>query len=449
MKKVFINCNIIDGKGGDIRPNLSIFVIDSKIVNIVENCKDFKGYKIIDLHNKYIMPGLINAHVHLFGTGMPSKIVGGGSLQDKVIKFINTKIGHKVADKLVESSAKQQLNSGVTTLRSMGDFVYSDVRVRDAINRGDLVGPRLIVSGPAITVTGGHGDGTMAMSADTEEDLRKLVRQNVDNKVDIIKICVTGGVMDAKKKGEPGELRMNVAQTTAVCEEAHKYGLKVASHTESEEGVNVCIQSKVDTIEHSSILDYDMIKGLKANKSAIICTLTPALMLASLSSEVTKLSPLCVYNSEVVFENMIKGAKAALNNGILVGAGTDASCPFATQYNTWREIKYISKYLNISIPKAISIMTLENAKVLGLDEKIGTIERGKEADMIVANENPYENIDTLANLFMVVVGGKIIRKPKAKKSKSLDHNIEEVEKIIDKKVKELQEKAEELEEKVN
>lgn len=430
MKKVFINCNLIDGKGGDIVPHISIFVENSKIVDITANEKDYKDYEIIDLQGKYILPGLINAHVHLFGTGKPSKVVGGGGLQKLVIKFVSTKLGNKVLDKMVAKSAKQQLFSGVTTLRSAGDFCYSDVRIRDEINAGKKTGPRMLVPGPAITVPGGHGDGTFAISSDTLEGLRKCVQKNVEHKVDLIKICVTGGVMDAKKKGEPGELRMNTEQTTAVCEEAHKYGLKVASHTESQEGVKVCIASKVDTIEHGSELDDEMIKGLKDYGGAIVPTFTPALALAKLSPEVTKLNPICVFNSEVVFDNMVKGAKTGLENGILVGSGNDCSCPFVTQYNTWKEIVYMKKFVGISASKAINILTEQNAKLLGLEDQIGTIEVGKEADMIVTNENPYEKISTFGELFMVIKGGKVFGNPKPKKNKYIEENLDEVERII-------------------
>ncbi|MDY6078597.1 MAG: amidohydrolase family protein, partial [Eubacteriales bacterium] len=216
-KKVFLNAKTFDGyKDSDIK-KCAIFVEDEKIVGIsYDENPDTRGYDVIDLNGKFVVPGLVNPHVHLFGTGMPSKVISGGNSQKAVMKIVNTKLGDAILGILVKSAARQQLLSGVTTVRAVGDFKYSDVKLRDKINSGKVIGPRLKVSGPAITVPGGHGDGTFSMTSDTEDGLRALVRKNKEAGVDFIKICVTGGVIDAKVRGEPGEVKMNEAQTAAV-----------------------------------------------------------------------------------------------------------------------------------------------------------------------------------------------------------------------------------------
>lgn len=221
-KKVFINANLWDGYADSVFKKCAVFVDGDKIAKISYDEKpDVSGYEVIDLNGKYVTPGLVNPHVHLFGTGMPSKVISGGGAQKLVMKIVKTKLGDKILDALVKSAARQQLLSGVTTLRAVGDFKYSDVRLRDKINSGKVQGPRLQVSGPAITVPGGHGDGTFSMTSDTLDGLRALVRQNKERGVDFIKICVTGGVIDAKVKGEPGEVKMSLEQTKAVVDEAH------------------------------------------------------------------------------------------------------------------------------------------------------------------------------------------------------------------------------------
>jgi len=425
MKYVITHINIFDGYAHhDIQYDQNIYIDNNMIVNITPANESCDGYKIIDKTGYYCTPGLINLHAHLFGSGQPSKILGGGNLQQTIIKMAKTKIGHKILDKTLASNMEKALYSGCTTVRGVGDFFYSDVRLRDKINRNEIIGPRLLVSGPAITVPTGHGDGTFAITASSPQELINLTKLNIDHDVNLIKICVTGGVMDAKVKGEPGVVKMNYEETKAVCDEAHRQGYKVASHTESPEGVKIAIEAGVDTIEHGSLFDDDLAqKALKQNTS-FICTLSPALPLATLSPELTKLNELCTYNSKVVLDNMIKGIQKALEYHIPVGLGTDASCPFVTQYNMWREIVYFQKYLNVSSAKALSTATLENAKILNMDHLIGTIEINKIADIIIVKDDPLKDLSILRNIDTVISQGKIYDDLKIKKNEAIEKELD-------------------------
>lgn len=419
MKTIYKDCNLIDGLNNPVKPNISVAVENGKITAIGSNL-DETNCKVIDLNGKYLMPGMINLHVHLFGTGMPSKILGGGSLQKFVLKFITTSVGKKVLDAMLEANAKNILYSGVTTARSVGDFHYSDVRLRDNINNGKKIGPNLLVSGPAVTVPTGHGDGTFALTSSTPEGIKALVDEVASHNVDLIKICITGGVMDAKKEGEPGELKMDVELSKAAVDEAHKLGLTVASHTESEEGVKVAIEAKVDTIEHGSIISKENVEKLKEYNGAFVCTLSPALPLAKLDPSLTKLNPMCVYNSNIVFNNMVEGSKTVMECGGKVGLGTDASCPFVTQYNTYLEVAYANKFLGLSPLSAINVITMKNAEILGKSDEIGSIEVSKNADMLVLNANPTENLSNLSDVFMVVKNGEIYDNLKIKKNEKIE-----------------------------
>lgn len=422
MKYAFIHANLWAGHKADvIQSDMTILVNGDKIEKVTSSQQEISNdYEIIDLQGQYIMPGMINLHAHLFGTGKPSKALGGGASQKALMKLVHSPLGKPIIDKLVSDHVKTALFSGVTTIRCSGDFVYSDVRARDKINNGKMLGPRLIVPGPAITCVGGHGDGTFALTDDDPQQLAKYVEFNHEHNVDCIKICVTGGVMDAKVKGEPGVVKMTLEQTQAVCEKAHAYGYHVASHTESSQGIKIALEGGVDTIEHGSFLDDELIELFQQKKAAFIVTTSPALPLARLSPEITKLNDLCVYNSEVVLEGMIDGAKKAMQHHIPVGLGTDESCPLVTAYNMWREIYYFSKFYDVSHAYALYTATLGNAKIIGIDHITGSIEEGKDADMIVLSQNPLEDLRALSHINMVMTQGKLIKNPQIKKLKQVD-----------------------------
>ena len=422
MKYVLKHVCIFDGyEDHELMSDRNLYLNDEKIEFIEAGDQKIRdGYQVIDLTGKYVMPGLINLHVHLFGTGKPSSIMGGGILQKGVINFCQTKLGRKVLDKILAENLANQVKSGVTTVRAVGDFFYSDVDIRDQINDNKILGPRLFVSGPAITVPGGHGDGTFARSAASLSELKKLVKDNHDHHVDLIKICVTGGVMDALVKGEPGVVKMNLAQTKAVCDQAHELGYLVASHTESSAGIKIALAGGVDTIEHGSVLDDELLAAFKKSSSSFICTLSPALPLATFSPKETKLNDLALYNSKVVLDNMIQGTKTALANQLQVGLGTDSSCPFVTQYDMWREVAYFVKYIGVSNQFALATATLHNARILKIDHDTGSIEAGKMADLLVLDDNPLKNLETLSKLKMVFIKGRMINEPVIKKNKQIE-----------------------------
>lgn len=428
MKKAFVGGYVISGKEDSVAVKADILVDDDKIVAIGDI--DTAGAQIINCDGKYIMPGLINLHAHLFGTGKPSSVLGGGSLQKAVVKVAKSPVGEKILDVLVSSAAKAELYSGVTTLRTSGDFSGSDYRLRDNIKSGKVEGPRMFCPGPAITVPTGHGDGTFADTAVEVAEFKRLVEQRYIDGADYIKICVTGGVMDAKEKGSPGEVKMNYEQTKAVCDKAHELGMKVASHTESDDGMDVAIRGGVDTLEHGGDFSDECAKMLRDRKGAVVATFSPAVALNLISPEVTKLNEMCVYNSGIVAKGMEKGCKKAMESDIFVGLGTDASCPFAAQYNMWREVWLFSKYMKVSTAKAIYTATLSGAKILGIDDITGSIENGKCADMMILNSNPLDDLKAMKEPFAVVTQGKVIY-PQLKKNDFVEGELEKMFALIE------------------
>jgi imidazolonepropionase-like amidohydrolase len=422
------NCRIIDGINSGIQENMTILVSGGKIKQIgkFSEVKTSVGYTNLDIAGKYVMPGLINAHAHLFGSGKPMKAISESKAQRKLVNMLDTKIGGEILDNMMKSHALTALNSGVTTIRAVGDLLYSDIRLRDRIDSGKLQGPRLLVSGLAISVTGGHGSDSFAYISDSPWEARKFVRKNVCEQVDLIKICVTGGVTDSKKVGQAGRLAMTLEEVSAVCEEAHKVGLLVAAHAESTEGVRIALMGGVDTIEHGGILDQEMIELFLNNPkslqgySCLIPTLYPAITICKLNPKDTLMNSVNIENAKIVFEGMVKGLVQATEAGVLTGLGTDSSCPLVTQYNTWRELDYTVKYAGLSPEKAIHNATSRNAKILGIDHLTGTLESGKASDLIVIKQNPLTDLRALSEVDMVMRGEILIDNPQIKKLTQVD-----------------------------
>ena len=420
---VYTGCNLIDVENGcTVVENVDIYVADGKIEKIAPHGETEEGYRKEDMTGLYAAPGLVNAHVHLFGTGRPSKALSGGSAQRLLLKLISTRIGKAVLARLVESSAYNELLSGVTALRAVGDLKYSDVELKKRIEKGKSKarGLKILVSGPAITAPGGHGDGTFADSADTPEGLKALVDDRADNGVDLIKVCVTGGVTDSKKRGEPGELRMTFEQVKAVCDRAHERGLRVAAHAESAPGAELSARAGVDTIEHGGKLSEEAFGQLKARGGAVVATYSPAIPCAKLSAEITRLSDMAAYNSEVAAKNMTAACVQAFEGGVQVGMGTDASCPFSTQYGMWREIEWFALMTGAGAARAFETATAGNARVLGIYDETGSLTAGKRADIIFTFGNPAANTETLREIKAVVAGGRLVKNPQPKRMSKLD-----------------------------
>lgn len=267
----------------------------------------------------------------------------------------------------------------------------------------------------AIGVPHGHMVGSVTRPAGSVEEAVAMVDDLNSHNVDLIKLMITGGVMDAKVKGEPGRLTMQADMIKACCDRAHSYGLKVAAHVQSPEGVRTAVENGVDSIEHGSTLTERETAAFKAHNAVMVCTISPALPMAKFERETLGITEAVQYNSNIVYNNMIAGSKTALANGITVGLGTDTGCPYTTHYNMWRELHYFEKNVGVTPEFALYTATLNNAKILGIDDITGSIEVGKCADILVSDSNPLEDFRALSQPYMVVARGKIYNNPKIKK----------------------------------
>ena len=432
----FINCNIIDGnlkssiiyKGvilikniveDDETPGLIVGVGKEEDIKIPEN------YKKIDLKGEYALPGLINAHCHLTGSGKPMKLMNlSDKTLEKLTKLLKTPLGKKILSNMMKNNASNALNAGVTTLRTMSDPFYLDLKLRDKIKKGKLIGPRLICAGMGICITGGHG-GMMAHTADSPTEVKKAIRKNLRKEVDFIKILSTGGVMDSRKVGEAGRPQMTIEEIETACFEAHRGGLLVATHCESTHGIKEALLGGVDSIEHGAKITDDLVPLFKNNPKSLrgfttlTSTISAGMGMAVLSKEETKITDVKKENAVLIEVGMINGLQKAYKEGIKLTVGTDAAVPYATHYNVWKELKNFLKYTDMTAEEALHFATKGNAENIGIGDITGSIEVGKSADIQVVPGNPLENIDYLGQVSMVMIKGYLIKNPKVKKVKNL------------------------------
>lgn len=423
MKQAFVNATVLDGTR-EMEPltNHIVCVEGDRITEVRPACSNIEeeiaklksqGFAIIDLGGRYLMPGLINLHVHLAGSGAPKK-----KEQDNVaaVKLVTANpLTRAVGHAMVAGFAKTQLMSGTTTIRTVGGIADFDTNIRDLIAAGKKIGPRVLASNMAVSVEEGHMAGSLAHIAHNPDEARSFVRAIAQDGPDLIKIMITGGVLDAKVKGEPGKLLMSPDIVAAACDEAHRLGLSVAAHVESPEGVRVALEGGVDTIEHGAKPDERIIELFRERGAALVTTLSPALPFALFEREASHATELSQYNGGIVFRGIIECAKACLDAGVAVGLGTDTACPFVTQYDMWRELAYFVRYCDVTPAFALHTATCVNARIAGLGEETGTVEAGKSADLIVTTNNPLEDISALRQVDMVMTRGKLIDRPKVKK----------------------------------
>lgn len=423
MKYAFINGKILDGtKDMQVQENLSILIDGERIVDVVPPEQVSAEYKKIDLQGRYIMPGLINMHVHLAGSGKPQKKQRDN--EKLVNRIMSNSLTRKIAYKMVCGFAREELMSGVTTIRTMGGLGDFDTRLRDEIAAGTKPGPRILAANQGISVPGGHMAGSVAIAAHNIEEALKHLEQSKAEKVDLIKLMITGGVMDAKEKGVPGELKMSPDMVKEICDKAHKLGYLVAAHVESPEGVKVAVENGVDSIEHGATLKEDMIQTFKERGAFLCTTLSPALPYALFDRSITNATEVEQYNGHVVFEGIIACAKKALENDIPVVLGNDVGCPWITQYDFWRELYYFHKYVGVSNAFALYTATARSAEMAGIGNVTGTIAPGKCADLIVTKKNPLKDLRSLRNIDMVVTRGKMIEHPQVKIRKQVEKELD-------------------------
>ena len=417
------NCVILDGSEHmEPQTGKAVCIDGEKIAEITDAQHIPAGYETVDLGGRYVLPGLINMHVHLPASGKPKK---KASDPKKLVKLITScGLMNKIGVNLCEGYAKTELLSGVTTIRTVGGVADYDTRIRDLAAAGKVLAPRVLASNMAVSVPGGHMAGSLAYEAHTAAEAAAFVEKIAGDKPDLIKLMITGGVLDAEVVGEPGVLRMPPALVKAACDKAHSLGMLVAAHVESPEGVIVALQNGVDSIEHGAQPTQEMLDLFKERGAFQISTISPALPYALFDRSISHATYEQQENGKIVFDGIIALAKANLASGVPVGLGTDVGCPYITHYDMWRELNHFVKYCGVTPAFALYSATKLNARLAGIGDVTGGVEVGKQADLIVCADDPLKSPSALRTLDMVVKGGYRIDKPQVKKMPEVERELD-------------------------
>jgi len=379
MTTIFRNGNVIIGNGEIVEKGT--VAVDSNVITYVGPAKRFKISKkdqVFDILGKTILPGLIDAHVHLCIDGSPDPMTS-------LLKDSTPQLTLKAA-----SHARQTLDAGVTTVRDMGGRDYVDLAIRDGIESGLLQGPRMICSGRVVCMTGGHG-WQFGREADGADEIREAVREQLKAGADFVKMIATGGVMT--KGVDPGATQFTLEELLAGVEEARKAGRRTATHAQGTEGIKNSLWAGVNSIEHGFFLDDEAIELMLEMNAYLVPTLNAPYQIirGGIKGGVPRYA---VEKSKAVMKSHFQSVRRAYKAKIPIAMGTDAGTPFNCHGENLKEMELLVK-AGMTPMEAIVATTQTASEVLGLEKKIGTLEKGKLADLIVVDGNPLKDIQLL------------------------------------------------------
>ena len=393
--------NLIDVETGKIESRKSIVIKNSLITSVSDgyiNKSNFQEY--YDLKDSYVLPGLMDAHVHLAQEYVPKA-------------ERDLKVEPEFNAIFAAANAIKTLNAGFTTVRNVGDGGMETISLRNAINKGIVPGPRILTSGKTIATTGGHGDPTNGLPTDlyepptpeegvvdSFEDIKKAVRQRYKDGTDGIKITATGGVLSVAKSGENPQFTNN--ELEALISIAKDYGLWVAAHAHGKEGMLRAVNAGVTSIEHGTFMDEEVMDAMKKNGTYYVPTILAGEWVAEKSKIDNFFPELVRPKAAKIGPQILDTFTKAHKYGVKIAFGTDSGV--SAHGDNWQEFALMVKG-GMSPLETIQSATLETAKLFRLENEIGKIKTGFSADIIALRDNPLENIESLKDISFVMKEG--------------------------------------------
>ena len=357
------------------------------------------GAKVIDLSNATVLPGLIDCHTHLTYTPYMSGPAG-------------LHISYPRQALIGAHNARLTLEAGFTTVRNVGANGYSDIALRDSIRSGEVPGPRILASGPALSITGGHGDENFLAPqfnfsndgvANGVDGVTTKVRENIKFGADVIKFMATGGVLS--EGDNPALEQYSPEEMKAIVDTAHGLGRKVAAHAHGALGIKNAVLAGVDSIEHGSYINDEDIELMKQRGTYLVPTVYLEDWLIE-NVQVLGLTPNMIEKAKMVLPIAQQNLSHAFKSGVKVAFGTDAAV-YPHGLNGHEFGKMVE--MGMSPLQTIQAATVNASDLLGWADRVGTIEPGKFADLIAVQGDPLTNVRVLENVQFVMKGGEVFK----------------------------------------
>ena len=397
--------NLLDTNNGEINKAVTIRIKGNKILEVTKGyATPKKNDEIVNLKQSYVLPGFMDMHVHLAQEYVPKA-------------ERRSKIEPEYRALFAANAASKTLMAGFTSVRNLGDGGMETISLRDAIKEGLVIGPRIFTSGKTIATTGGHGDPTNGMPKDnysppspeegvidSPEDAKKAVRQRYKDGADGIKITATGGVLSVAKSGENPQFTDE--ELNSIVATANDYGLWTAAHAHGKEGMKRAVIAGINSIEHGTYMDQEVMDLMKSKGTYYVPTIMAGDWVAEKAKIPNFFPALVKPKAEKIGPQIQSTFAKAYKAGVKIAFGTDSGV--SAHGDNWQEFILMTN-AGMTNQDALKSATIETAKLLRIEDKLGQIKPGMLADILAVQQNPVEDISTVKNVIFVMKDGVIFK----------------------------------------